>query len=353
MLNRKKVVMLVLSIFSGQACAASPITLFIPEAQAREIEQKSYTVPDLKGAASPITTKKNASHQEVLQKTQYPQHQHVATAKKSMIAARDRAPLALSEKYQDAEPIVGQGDNGKVTYIFGQTQPTIICSPLRVCMIELEANEVIQDQYAGDHVRWDISPSASVPTPFIAIKPKEANVSTNYVVITNKRIYSFILQSSKNRYMSMINFSYPENAQQKWAAYYAAQNNKDAADSKNKTPKYVLQTQSLDFNYQISGNAKFKPTRVYTDGAKTYIELPESVKNSELPIFTSETESGKSKVLNARYIGNKYIIDQKITKGVLQAGSGKHAEKINIVFSGKTATSATSTNNRSDDYHGM
>src|SRR3989338_5329740 len=66
------------------------------------------------------------------------------------------AALAQAKKWQrtwDAKPILS--DDGKVLYPFGQYMPTLTCSPLRACDIELEpGEEVVSKPMAGDTARW-------------------------------------------------------------------------------------------------------------------------------------------------------------------------------------------------------
>ena len=47
-------------------------------------------------------------------------------------------------------------------YIFGQGMPVMVCAPLRVCAIELQASEHLESQpQIGDSRRWEITPVLS------------------------------------------------------------------------------------------------------------------------------------------------------------------------------------------------
>jgi len=318
-----------------------PITLFIPPAVANDINSKNYIVPDLATNTNINQTSSQVSANSPNQNTQLtsisnPIKISTTSTKRKIykkIQPREQEALNISHAFYNAPASVIQGANGAVTFIYGQSQPTIICAVLHVCMIELQAGEIIQEERAGDTNRWEITPTAST-VPYIAIKPLiKGNFETNYIIITNKRRYSFTLKTgANNKYMSVVNFTYPENAQEQWNKYYKLQNLKQSAQQNNVNNAYVPDGSNFDFNYIINGSSNFKPTQVYTDGKKTYIKLPESINNSELPIFHAETSSGRLKAVNARFINGQYIIDQKIEKGKLKAGSGNDKEEISITY---------------------
>ena len=44
----------------------------------------------------------------------------------------------LSNKWRGQRGLVTTGADGKVIFLFGETQPSVVCSPLQVCDIELQ-----------------------------------------------------------------------------------------------------------------------------------------------------------------------------------------------------------------------
>ncbi len=90
--------------------------------------------------------------------------------------------------------------DGKVVYSFGAGLPTIVCAPLRVCMIELQPGEhIVGEPHIGDAVRWNISPgsfgSGDEVTSIIILKPQQPGLDTNLLVTTDRRAYYFRLIS--------------------------------------------------------------------------------------------------------------------------------------------------------------
>ena len=62
--------------------------------------------------------------------------------------------VRVSERWrgESISPIAGA--DGRVIYTFGAGLPTVVCAPLRVCMIELQAGEKLEGEpQIGDSVR--------------------------------------------------------------------------------------------------------------------------------------------------------------------------------------------------------
>ncbi len=67
----------------------------------------------------------------------------------------------LSTQWQGTAAVMTRGPDGKVIYLYGQTQPSVVCSPLQLCEIELQAGEAVRDVLVGDTVRWKVEPATS------------------------------------------------------------------------------------------------------------------------------------------------------------------------------------------------
>ncbi len=51
--------------------------------------------------------------------------------------------LRVSERWRGEKNSPAAGSDGRVLYSFGAGLPTVVCAPLRVCMVELQAGEKI------------------------------------------------------------------------------------------------------------------------------------------------------------------------------------------------------------------
>jgi type IV secretion system protein VirB9 len=167
----------------------------------------------------------------------------------------------------------------------------------------------------------------------LIIKPLDVGLETSLVVTTNRRTYHLRLRSHRTEYMPRVAFSYPEVTAAKWAALQRA----EAVERKTNTiPQTGEYLGNLDFGYRISGRATWKPTRVYNDGSKTIIEMPQAMVQTEAPTLLAVRESGvplvkdEQVMVNYRLQGTRYIVDTLFDKAILIAGTGRGQKKIVI-----------------------
>jgi len=257
----------------------------------------------------------------------------VPPAKKSW-NAKEKKAAELAKQWIEAQSMPVRKENGKIVYLYGSTLPTVICAPLSVCDIELQEGEkIVGKPLIGDSARWETLPAlsgsgASMITHII-VKPFEANLSTTLIVLTTKRTYHIKLVSSDKNWTPRVGFSYPEDIDRQWALYNA----EASAQTEKKTiPETKQNIDALNFEYDIRGDAPWKPVRVYNDGVKTYIQMPEKMKYTEAPALLVLGSDGEKQIVNYRLKGDRYIVDQLFTKAILIAGVGSSQEKIEISF---------------------
>ncbi|RWK17533.1 MAG: P-type conjugative transfer protein TrbG, partial [Mesorhizobium sp.] len=70
------------------------------------------------------------------------------------VTANEAKGIGISGQWRGSRGLVTKGADGKVVFLYGEVQPSVVCSPLQVCDIELEAGEVVRDVLVGDTVRW-------------------------------------------------------------------------------------------------------------------------------------------------------------------------------------------------------
>lgn len=230
----------------------------------------------------------------------------------------------ISGKWRGKPGLVTLGGDGKVIFLFGETQPSVVCSPLQVCDIELQEGEIIRDVLIGDTVRWKVEPATSgaagKQSIHLIVKPAEPGLLTSMVVTTSRRTYHLQLKSHPRQYMARVGFEYPEDASSRLGDMNARL---QAGRSTTSAPD------SLSFAYSISGHAVWKPKRIYTDGVKTYIQFPRSISGRDAPVLFV-VSGGKNRVVNYRMKQSTMIVDYAIDKAVLLSGVGWHQRKITI-----------------------
>jgi type IV secretion system protein TrbG len=234
--------------------------------------------------------------------------------------------MGISSQWRGGHGLVTKGADGKVIYLYGEVQPTVVCAPLQVCDIELQAGEVVRNVLVGDTVRWKVEPATSGSTGgqavHLIVKPAEAGLDTSMVVTTSRRTYQIQLKSDTRRYMARVGFEYPEDVQAKLDAV-----NKQIAA--NTIPGAGVPAESLDFEYYVHGQARWRPTRVYTDGTKTYIQFPRSMQSGDAPVLYV-INGGQNQIVNYRLKGNLMIVDYRFDRAILLSGVGSRQQKVLI-----------------------
>ena len=129
--------------------------------------------------------------------------------------------VRVSESWQAEKNAPSPGPDGRVMYSYGAGLPTVVCAPLRVCMIELEAGEkIVGEPHIGDSVRWIISPAlygaGEQATPVIVLKPQAPGLDTNLLITTDRRAYYLRLISKPEDYVARVSFAYPDDDNRKW-----------------------------------------------------------------------------------------------------------------------------------------
>ena len=262
------------------------------------------------------------------------------SAENPKLTTQEKAGLDISRKWvastaESVRPV--PGPDGTIRFLFGQSQPSIVCAVLQVCDVELQPGEMVSSVNVGDAVRWLVEPALSGSgddaIQHLVIKPLDVGLETSLMVTTDRRTYHLRLRSHRTEYMPRVAFSYPESAASKWAAVKKKVANEQARKPSGVKNEYLG---NLDFGYRVSGSAPFKPTRVYNDGVKTIIEMPSTFSQGEAPTLLVVRESGSmfrkddEVMVNYRVQDGRYVVDTLFEKAVLIAGVGTGQRKITI-----------------------
>jgi type IV secretion system protein TrbG len=254
---------------------------------------------------------------------------------------KERHAVILARRWRNRRELPQPGEDGVARYLFGATLPTVVCAPLQICNLALQPGEVVHDVQVGDSVRWKISPSisgsGSEQTTHLIIKPVDAGLVSSLNVATNRRTYAIKLVSTQRDWMPLVAFNYPDDMQQQWFAYRQTVAFGAAA---NRLPTGE-NTANLDFGFQLSGDdPSWKPLRVYTDGAKTYIEFPRTISFTSAPALVALDNtggwfsSGSTQMVNYRMLGNRYVVDRVLDRAELISGVGSGQTRVVITRDG-------------------
>ena len=181
---------------------------------------------------------------------------------------------------------------------------------------------------AGDTVRWVIGDTESGTGPtkrvHILAKPTRPDLVTNLVINTDRRTYLMELRSTENTYMASVSWQYPQDQ----LIALRRQN----AEVEAATPIDTgLDIGKLRFRYSIEGdNPPWRPTQVFDDGAKVYIEFAHGIAQGEMPPLFVIGSDGGTELVNYRARANYYIVDRLFAAAELRLGGDKQ-QKVRIV----------------------
>ncbi|WP_292089069.1 P-type conjugative transfer protein TrbG [Mesorhizobium sp.] len=248
------------------------------------------------------------------------------SAQAQAMSANEAKGTTISGQWRGSRGLVTKGPDGKVIFLYGEIQPSVVCSPLQVCDIELQAGEVVRDVLVGDTVRWKVEPATSGAVGgqaiHLIVKPAEPGLVTSMVVTTSRRTYHIQLKSHESEYMARVGFEYPEDVSARLADI-------NARLEASTIPGAGVPAEQLNFQYSVSGNARWRPTRVYSDGEKTYIQFPRSMSGQDAPVLFV-VSGGENRIVNYRMKANMMVVDYHVDRAVLVSGVGWRREKISI-----------------------
>lgn len=259
-------------------------------------------------------------------------------SKKSVeLTSQERAAIDIGRKWQTgmatSKPVAAS--DGSIRFVYGSGQTQILCAVLQVCDVALQPGEQVNNLNVGDP-RFTVEPAitdvGAAQRLHLLIKPLDVGLDTSLVVTTDRRTYHFRLRSSREEFMPYVSFTYPEEAQAKWDAIrrHDAQTRHD-----NTIPQTGEYLGDLNFNYSVSGCARWRPARVYNDGVKTIIEMNRGMNQSEAPALLVLRNKGLFKkdetvMVNYRVQNNRYIVDTVFDKAMLIVGVGRNQERVII-----------------------
>ncbi len=245
--------------------------------------------------------------------------------------------VRVSAQWMTSKNPPAAGPDGKVLYSYGAGLPTVVCAPLRVCIIELQPGEKLMGEpQIGDSVRWNLAPAsygkADDLTSVIVLKPQSSGLDTNLLITTDRRAYYLRLISKPEEYVARVAFAYPDGDDRKWREHLAQQREEQkVADRNSQLTPAAIAIGNLCFDYSLKGgDENVRPLRVFDDGAKTYIQMPAGVQNREAPALVVVGADGKSEMLNYRVKDQLYIADRLFDHAQLILGTGKKAQKVEI-----------------------
>ncbi|MDO5484036.1 MAG: P-type conjugative transfer protein TrbG [Desulfovibrionaceae bacterium] len=252
------------------------------------------------------------------------------------LTKKEKQALRLSADWsrRNVAPVLGEG--GKVIYVHGAAMPTILAAPMQVCDVELEKGETVNEIVVGDSARWLVETgtagAGSGAIVHLFIKPVDAGLESSAVVTTDRRVYHLRLVSQRSGHTPYVGFVYADNLRRS-AAVRKAEDSKQATWKSTTIDGERRDLSDLNFAYSVNGNASWKPERVYDDGQKMFIRLPENTGSGEMPVLLVR-KGNKDILVNYRVKDAAIVVDGIFAKLSLIVGVGKEQEKVEVIRQG-------------------
>jgi len=203
------------------------------------------------------------------------------------------ALLVCAPALGQVRPVPAGGDPMHQTVAYADGQTVVLeASPGFQLTVELDPREQIKSAAAGDGASWHVSAPRQANQFFV--RPNLGASPTNLTVVTNRRSYYFLLvaipQMTSSSPLS-VRFSYqPQEvtAQQPQA-----------------------QAKRISGSYRVRGAAPIRPSLIWDDGEKTFLDWPEGV---EAPAIFAIDSSGTESLVNVYYRDGRFVIDAIYTR---------------------------------------
>jgi P-type conjugative transfer protein TrbG len=200
----------------------------------------------------------------------------------------------------------------------------VYTAPGQITDIALEPGESLTGAgpiAAGDTARWIIgdteSGSGITRRVHVLVKPTRPDITTNLVITTDRRIYMIELRAGANPYMPAVAWAYPQPPASQRQAMPA-------------TP-VIPAAAARNYRYALSGdNPPWRPTAVYDDGRRVYVEFPRGIVQGEMPPLFVIGSEGELQIANSRIYQNILIVDRLFGAAELRLGSGDHQQTVRI-----------------------
>lgn len=251
----------------------------------------------------------------------------------TVLAAATATPGAAAPKATQArQPQVAAATE----YLFvDRAVYELVASPGRITDITLEAGEALVDANpiaAGDTARWVIGDTTSGEGAnrrvHVLVKPVQGDLATNLVINTTRRTYHLQLRASDRAFLSQVGWRYPASSEAAPAMIGAPV---IAVPAPSVPPVAEPASANFSFAYRVTGNARWRPVRVYDDGVRTFVEFGPGVVLSDLPPLFLVGPDGKSaELVNYRISERRLVVDRLFDRAELRFGLKRWRQRVRI-----------------------
>lgn len=189
------------------------------------------------------------------------------------------------------QPIGSDPMQQAVRYADGQTVILEVAPGFQLT-VELGEGETITSAVAGDSSRWQVLANAGAGQFFVRTSPQA--LSTNLTIVTNRHRHYFLLVPAAQMSMQLpVSVRIEDPTAQQAAVPTSA-------------PTPLTQPDNPAGTYKLSGSVDVRPSLIWDDGVKTYLDWPENV---EIPAVFAIGPDGKEMLVNSYVRDGRFVID--------------------------------------------
>lgn len=209
------------------------------------------------------------------------------------------------------------GDTRLVVFSYDQHNTYhILARPKSVTDIQFSSEERIKALALGDTIQWEVAKTTDGQHLFI--KPKAERIQTSATIITDKRSYQLLLSSGSidGKWYQRVTWEYPDLILLDETKKAEAADRESAEQSRlsSQVVSSGMPLDTVNFSYNIDGEAPFKPVGVMDDGKFTFIRMPQQIQ--ELPALFLIDADRDAELINYVVRGD-YLVVQRLFERVL------------------------------------
>lgn len=260
----------------------------------------------------------------------------------------------------DSASATARAQAGVVEFAFGDSEPIVRCTVLRVCVIELEPGESLADEpIAGDQERWVITQARAGrggANTLVIVKPKACDIATNVVLSTDRRIYNLDLEAPpcrprdtnpKQPFTRHVRFSY---AGDTGRTHLVSDRSTASRDPEPKdtvgagSGSTILAAPAINRAYRVVRARRgpfgafgrkplefpWTPATVSDDGAHVYITLPHAARQHAAPVLYALEDDGTRTMMNFIMQDSVIVTDRVFRRGLFVIVSGNREQTLTI-----------------------
>jgi type IV secretory pathway VirB9-like protein len=192
------------------------------------------------------------------------------------VTASDGASVNPAGQFNGGvDPVTMPNDARMAVFTYSRDQIfRVMTAPLKTTTIEFASNEkLIADPAMGDTIRWTIDTDGA---NHVFVKPNQPGLINTLHLSTNLHEYDVTLVSSPlgGLFYQTVRFNYPGSLMAKVREHQQAYSQSDASTETGDSGPLNVSPDKLNFNWEIHGDAAFRPETVFDDGKFIWLRMP-------------------------------------------------------------------------------